>query len=710
MRKRKANFPAIQKVIRRTVISTVLAGCFGVAQSEEATVLSAVKVTEQAVQGYAVKRASTATRTDTPIIDTPFSIQVISQEVMKDQGAYRLEDIVQNVSAVQALSANRSYETLISRGFKAEPFRDGSKVYFLTVPLANAERVEVLKGAAAVQYGRIEPGGMINVVTKEPLAVPRYEIQQDVGTDGLFRTSADLTGPLNESKTLLYRLNGEYLDQDSFVDHAFKKRTFIAPSLAYRSGGTDISLAYEYRDEKSTGIPGIPAIGNRPAAVPRGSFYGEPSLNDHYTINALNLKAEQVLNDNWKVRGGYSVWRGDYKYAGVLYAALDADGRTLHRNSGYDALQSHYDKRNTDNTYLDLEGKVNFLGVQHTLLFGADYRTFKNRANWYDGMLPDTDLYNPTYGQFDRSAFMAGEPTSFWVSENKAKGVYVQDQVKLNDQWQLLLGGRYDWTTTKNGYTGTSLGDADAIANDNALDENKFSPRVGLVFKPLPNISLYSSYTESFGSINSGRSFSNQQFSSESAKQYEVGAKGEFLNGQLVASTAVFELTKENVLTADPAHPGFSLPVGEVRSKGIEFDVSGQLTNRLSVITALAFIDAEVTKDNNTPGNQGNQLENAPKRAGRVWLKYDLPDGWSVGGGTNFVSLRQGDAANTYQLPGYATVDAYAAYRFKVGATKMTAQLNLTNIFDKSYFVSSDWSGSYYGAPRGAVASLKASF
>lgn len=203
-------------MIKKLTLSTLLLCSSGLAlalaeelaPAESATQLELMQIHASASEiGYAASYASTATKTDTPIIDTPFSIQVVSEEVMQVQQAYRLEDVVKNVSSMLSLTSpySAAYETLQSRGFPSEPFRDGQRIMFLTVPLANAERVEVLKGSDAIQYGRVEPGGIVNVVTKKPSATPYYTIEQQFGSCGLARTTADFTGTINEDKTLMYR-------------------------------------------------------------------------------------------------------------------------------------------------------------------------------------------------------------------------------------------------------------------------------------------------------------------------------------------------------------------------------------------------------------------------------------------------------------------------------------------------------------------------
>lgn len=660
---------------------------------------------------YAVKNATTATKTDTPIIETPFSIQVVSEEVMQDQQAYRLEDVVKNVSGMLSLPSpySAAYETLQSRGFASEPFRDGQRIMFLTVPLANAERVEVLKGSAAIQYGRVEPGGMVNVVTKKPSSTPHYEIQQQIGTDGFYRTTADLTGPINEDKTLMYRINAEYLDTDSFVDYVFDKRVFIAPSLTWQpAAGTKFTLAYEHRNEKEQSATGVPVIGNRSSTVPISSFYGEPNLQNHFKANVLNLSGEHQFNEQWTVRGGLGAYRGNYKYANVVNSALAADNVTLSRWG----LGSDYDHRNTEDAYLDVQGKFDTAGIKHTLLIGTDYHRFRNYANWADWTLPDININNPVYGLVSKATLEASPVTAWWNRTDKWYGIYFQDQLTIMDKWHLLLGGRYDRTDMSSGFAGTSMADAEAATI--SKHENEFSPKVGLTYKATDWLSVYGSYTEAFGgNANTGLTASGTMLEPESSKQYEIGSKAELFDGKLTASVALYELTKQNLATADLANPGFSLSIGEAKSKGVEFDVSGKVTNNLSIIANAAFNDVKQTKDNN--GNQGNRLANTPHSSGAIWLKYAFTDdflqGLSIGGGVFAASSSKGDNANSFTLPGYMRLDTYAAYKMKVGEHQVTAQLNVNNLLDKTYYPTAQGPAQAFAAePLKATASLKFEF
>ena len=673
------------------LLAAAVAACFsGFAHSEEATELEPMRVSAPATvadEGYNVTVSSTATKTDTPIMETPFSIQVVPQEVIQDQQAYTLDQALRNVSNLRVLESPYSgiYSNIQSRGFNAELFRDGVRIKFLTTPMANVERVEVLKGPAAIEFGRVEPGGMVNVITKKPLDTAHYSVEQQFGSWDLSRTTVDFTGPLDEGKTLLYRMNGEYTDQNTFVDHTFGRREFYAPTLSWRpTDKTNITLSYEYRNEHEQGPTGIPILSNnRPANVKDSSFYGQPGLQNHFNVDAFNLTGEQKINENWTLRGAAGKWRGKYHYQNVVNSQM-SDDVTLERWG----LGSDYDHRDTNSYNLDLEGKFNTLGVQHTMLLGTDYFKFQQNANWADWAVPAISIYHPDFNLTSKSELLSQPVTSWYRTNQSWHGYYLQDQMTIAERWHLLLGGRYDNTDMSSGYSGVSM--ADAKAMEETKREHKFSPRVGLTYQVNSWLNVYGSYTEAFGGFaDTTRTKDGNMVKPQSSDQYEAGAKTEFFDGRLSATMAVYQLTKKHISTPDPSDPLYVLDIGEAQSKGVEFDVSGKLNANLSAIASYAYNDTEITQSN-IAGEQGNRFPNAPRNSGSLWLKYDFLEdmlsGLSLGGGVFAAGSVEGDTANSFKLPGYARLDAFAAYKYKIGQRQITAQLNVNNLLDKTYY------------------------
>ncbi|MBL0123854.1 MAG: TonB-dependent receptor [Betaproteobacteria bacterium] len=696
------------------------------ASAANVTRMSTIEVQDAAEKGYTAKRASSGTKTEVAIHETPVSIQVIPREVMDDQQVIGVKDATKNVSSVLP-STYQFYEAYTIRGFDTgtDVYRNGLRQpSFSDQQTANVEQVEVLKGPAAILYGRIQPGGMVNVVTKRPRAQPYYSLQQQVGTYDLYRTTADATGPVTDDGAMMYRVNFAYQTNESFVDFLSNKNTFIAPSLTWRpSNRFELNLELEYQRREyvhfGTNGGGVPAIGNRPANLPRSRYIGNPSI-------AVNFPNEQnrdfagfdgnyAINDNWNLKHRFG-------YTAVDYLTHYAGARALNETTGIltQSLQGAFQDRKSYATNLDLSGKFSTGEIHHQLLLGIDYFGLKQN---YHGLglspivipLPSIDIFNPVYS--DISTLVNSTPdNSYFIRKEYWTGIYFQDQMRVGEKWHLLAGGRFDDAshgTGSNYVIGGSLENAWkalVLRNDKA-----FSPRLGLLFQPAPWLSVYGNYVGSFGT-NNGVSATGEAFDPQKAKQYEAGTKSELLDGKLTATVALFEITKTNVLTRDPNNPNFSIPIGEARSRGVEFDVSGRIGRNWSVISNFTYDRAEITKDNR--GNQGKILPGVPGRSGSIWAKYDTgnaTEGLSFGAGIFLRGQRQGDTPNTFQLPGYGRVDALLAYRFKAfGGKLMTAQINVQNLLDKTYFDHGGSGGTrlntYYGEPRTITGSLRIQF
>lgn len=695
------------------------------AAAEKVAELAAIEVKGSTESSYASWRATTGTKTEVPLHETPVAVQVVPREVMDDQQVISVKEAAKNVSSVLP-STYQFYEAYTIRGFDTgtDVYRNGLRQpSFSDQQTANVDQVEILKGPAAVLYGRIQPGGMVNVVTKRPLDQAYYSVQQQVGSYDLLRTTADATGPVTADGSLLYRVNFARQTNDSFVDFVTNENTFVAPSLTWRpSNRFELNLDYEYQRRTyvhfGTNGGGVPAIGNRPADIPRSRYIGDPSIAVNHPNRQdrdyIGFDWSYALNDKWKLKHRFG-------YTTVDYHTHYAGARALNETTGMltQSLQGAWQDRKSYATNLDLVGEITAGEVRHQLLFGVDYYHLKQN---YAGLglgptvisIPSINIFNPVYG--DNSSLVESTPdTSYFVRKEYWTGVYFQDHMRFGDTWHVLVGGRFDNASHGTGsdyVVGGSL--ATAWSRLALRNDKSFSPRVGLLYQPTPWLSLYGNYVESFGT-NNGISASGEAFDPQKAKQYEVGVKSELLGGRLIGTLALFDITKTNILTADPNNPTFRIPIGEARSRGVELDLAGRIGQHWTVIGNLTYDEAKVTKDNS--GLQGMLLPGVPARSGSLWAKYDTGgnEGFSFGAGVFLRGQRQGDARNTYQLPGYGRVDAMLAYRFKAFGSKLaTAQLNIQNLFDKVYFDHGGSGGTrlniYYGEPRTVTASLRVRF
>ena len=667
---------------------------------------------------YQVPKAFVGTKTDTPIMQTPFSVQVVPRPVLQDQQAVRLDTAVQNVSGVVPLGAvnQGASDGFMIRGFNSQTtYRNGVLLPdngytggTIKREMANIERVEVLKGPGSLLFGRADPGGIINTVTKQPLATPYYSLQQQVGSFNFYRTAFDATGPLLKQDNLLYRLNISYENSGSFRDFVENKSVFIAPVIRWNiSPRTQITAELEYLSVDNTNDPGIPRIGNRPAPVPRSRYVSEPLHNDHKGDRYfIGVHWSHQFNDNWQISHRLGAELFDLATSSIYYSAALADG-TLNRSFFYD-LDDRFERYQSS---LNLTGKVETGVLKHTLLFGYDYYflDFVAKGIMCCPAAPAFNIFSPTYLA---TPFVFDPPSNAPDTKRDQSwhGAYYQHQVELPYNVHLLGGFRYD----------------NAVAHDRTLDiktgaEDRFSPRGGLLWQPLHWLSLYGSYTENFGPSNTLFSADGISLPPQTAQQWETGLKTEFFGGRLRSSFSYFELTKQGIAVPDPNNPRFLRAIGEAETRGIELDIAGEILPGWNTILTYSYMPfAKITKDVGPSGlpddtrNQGNRLFQAPKHTGSLWSTYsfqsELLRGLKLGGGIIGVGKRQGNAANAYQLPAYVIGNLMASYQMKMGATLVTAQLNVHNISNEKYHHSNGFNLIIPGAPRTFLGSLRVEY
>lgn len=659
---------------------------------------------------YNRPNATTATKTDTPVMETPVSIQVIPKAVLADKQSTTLPDAVNgHVSGVLGRTGGGFlYDNFIIRGLSGSGFGDAYRnglynrqdVY----DIANIEQIDILKGPAAVLYGRIEPGGLVNYVTKKPLYTPYYSIQQQFGSYDQYRTIVDATGPINNDKTLLYRLSGSYTDNQSFRDDVGNQRVFVAPVVSWRPNEKfETNLELEYKHDWFNADYGIPAVGNRPAPIPITRTLKDGSQRQTMESTLVGADWTYHFNDAWKITQRYLF--KDWSLTGPTlfnYGGLQADNRTLNRSAqifGQDVM--------THSGNIDLNGKFELFGTKHNLLIGADGFHATTESAAISGPAPSIDIFNPIYGQVNFGALTT--PNGFFYRKESWLGGYVQDQITFFDKLHLLLGARYDSVTTGALFTPASL--AAAKAGRVAQHDDAFSPRLGLLYQVQDWLSIYGNYTTSF-SANNGLSVTGAKFDPQRGKQYEIGLKAETPDQRFSSTLAFFHLTKSNLLTDDPnqADPNFQILAGKVRSQGIELDIAGQITDQLHLLATYAYTQANYTEDFN--GLRGNRLENVPRHQGSLWGTWQFNDAFKAGLGVVAVGSRPGDRNNTFVMPGYARLDAMAAYTHKIGHDRLTAQLNINNLLDKDYYANSSGSNlsAFPGAPISVFGSLKYEF
>lgn len=701
-----------------------LALCAQAQSQDTAQVLPPVKVQGQR-EDYKAPDTATGNRTATPNLQSAQSVQVVPRAVIEDQNALQLGDALRNVSGVQFdFGFNGSAMPLtILRGFPSVSmtamgsmsgsstyYIDGSKVTGVPINMANVLSVEVVKGPASVLYGRAEPGGLVNVVTKPIGAVSALSVEQTVGQYGLSRTALDASGALNDDRSLRARVAASYYTSDSIRDFVKDKLGAFTAALAWvPSAQTTLTATLDYSDQRYRTDYGIPAVGNRPADLPwERQFNDSPDLSSSKTTS-LKLEGEHRLSSDWQLKGkllslrsdtsemDIATYRADYMAGMTPDATCPGTGNPLCRYYFYVRPDGKY---KLDQFNVDLIGKLEAGGLKHTVLLGVDAYSGRKTGSTYFQQIGSVDIYNPSLGRTPALDLAMTSPTDM-EDRNRWTSVYVQDQVALGNGVSLTAALRHDRTSAIYAAPGT--------------EPNKQSfttPRLGAVWQFAPNQSIYAQYQDAV-SANNGRSTQGPNpaaLEAERAKQFEVGHKIELFDGKLSSTVALYELTKRNRGGSVPiaAAPGYdTITIGKARSRGLEWDLSGQLTRSVSVIASYAYTDTEVLED---PTYRGKKLANVARHAGSLWARYAIDSQWSTAAGVFAQGQREGDAGNTFQMPGYARVDAMVAYKFGWAGAKASLQLNVDNLFDRKYFTGShqfvqDWIK--LGSPRTAKATLR---
>jgi iron complex outermembrane recepter protein len=687
--------------------------------------------------GYNATNANSVLKTDTPILQTPVSVQVVPRQTMDDQQAISVQDaIVSNVSGVSEATFTLPRETFTIRGFNT-----GTNVYInglrqtasIGLETQNLQSIEVLKGPSAMLFGRVEAGGLVDLVLKRPLETPYYSFQEQAGSFGTTRTTFDLTGPLTADKTWLYRVNGDFTHANSFVDFVSSQNIFIAPTITYHPlEQFRLNVDVMYQHETLVDDTVFPAVGNRPAPIPISRYLQDPSLTATYPTRMDN----RYVGYDWTydITPAWSLTnRAYYQDSGFTSSETPISvipAFAFNQVTGAARLSPYYGTftQRTFATNLDLKGKFDTGPLKHSVLLGTDYF---NTANPPFGLhlnsttTKSTNIYFPTYGQVVVPSVL---PNVAAMNTENWNGVYLQDMISTaSDMVHVLLGGRYDWAETGGSFVGPVFAGAlptslSAQTAYRSRSDQAFSPRLGVVIQPLPWLSFYGNFAQSFGT-NLGQDVNSSPLAPSKATQWEGGAKAEFLDKRLSASLAFYDIVKTNIATPDPIITGKYDVIGAAESKGVELDLTGRVTENWSVIANFTHDEVRVITASNynaateiTTENAviGNRLPSVPANAGNLWVKYDADGqfrGLSIGSGLNVVGSSQGDNANSFQLPQYTLVNGMISYRFPWAGANFTAQLNVKNIFDTTYYAAStDRYHILRGTPRTILASLRVEF
>ncbi|BCL44503.1 TonB-dependent siderophore receptor [Enterobacter roggenkampii] len=676
---------------------------------ETLTVTADPNTSAEATNGYQPLNTSTATLTNMPMLDIPQVVNTVSDNVLEDQHATTLDEALYNVSnVVQTNTLGGTQDAFVRRGFGAN--RDGS---IMTNGLrtvlprsfnAATERVEVLKGPASTLYGILDPGGLINVVTKRPEKTFGGSISATSSSFGGGTGQVDVTGPIDGTR-LAYRLTGEYQDEDYWRNFGNERSTFIAPSLTWFGDDATVTVLYSHRDYKTPFDRGTIFDLNTKKAVDvdRKTRFDEPFNVTDGQSDLAQLNAEYRLNSQWTAKFDYSYSQDKYSDNQARVMAYDAKTGNLTRR--VDATQGSTQRMHS--TRADLQGNVDIAGFYNEILTGVSYenydllRTDMMRCKNVKGF----NIYHPVYGKLNKCTTVSTADSDQTLKQ-ESYSAYAQDALYLTDKWIAVAGMRYQYYTQ---YAGKGR---PFNVNTDSRDE-QWTPKLGLVYKLTPSVSLFANYSQTFMPQSSIASDIGD-LPPETSNAYEVGAKFDLFDG-VTANIALFDIHKRNVLYNESVGgETIAKTAGRVRSQGVEVDLAGSLTENTNIIASYGYTDAKVLED---PDYAGKPLPNVPRHTGSLFLTYDIHNAFAgntltLGGGGHGVSRRSATNGADYYLPGYFVADAFAAYKMKL-QYPVTLQVNVKNLFDKTYYTSSIATnnlGNQIGDPREVQFTVKMEF
>jgi iron complex outermembrane recepter protein len=661
--------------------------------SERAAAAAAAQY--EARLGYRAMPSSTTLRTGASPLDSSQSVNIVPEQVIKDQLPRNIDDALVNISGItQTNTLAGTQDAVIRRGFGDN--RDGS-IMRNGMPLVQGrslnpavESVEVLKGPASLLYGIMDPGGIVNTISKRPDLYQHGSISvlgSTYGTKHGADATFDITGPIGKDG-LAYRFIAYGVNEDYWRNFGRHRETLVAPSLAWYGENTTIQLNYERRDFISPFDRGtaLDSRTNKPLAIPATRRLDEPYNNVWGTSDLVQASIEHRLNEDWKLYAGYSYNTESFSANQLRITAVNPVTGVITRSN--DGTRGSLSNVSYGTSYL--QGGFWLGGMRNDVLFGGDaqYRTIYRKDLIRQATPNVFNIYNPVYGLLQPGTTVVATDSD-QTDKLGTRALFFQDTLHLTDRFALVGGVRYMEYEQLAGRGRPFKANTD-LSGDKAL------PLAGAILKLTEEVSLYASYTQSLKPTSTiapltGGVVVGSNLAPEEGVQWETGVKFD-INKRLSGTVALYDIDKKNVLVSQlNTATGLNefRTAGKVRSRGFEIDVTGKLTDSWSMIGSYGYTDARVTED---PILTGKALQNVALNTASLYLVYDfgtaLPGRLRVGAGAHYVGDRPGDAANTFVLPSYVVADAFATYETRYQTLPVIYQLNVKNLFDNVYYPS----------------------
>jgi catecholate siderophore receptor len=665
--------------------------------SQQETKLPEVQVVGAAEQKYATKISSTATKTDTLLRDTPQAITVITKELMKDQAMQSMADAIRYVPGVVTAQGEGNRDTAVFRGnsstsdFFVDGIRDDVQYYR---DFYNIESVEALKGSNAMIFGRGGSGGIINRVTKQAQWTPVRDASVTIGSWNNRRATVDLGQAIDQS--MAFRVTGMVENSESFRDGVNIKRSGINPTLAIRAGAnTSVVLGYEHFSDERVADRGIPSYQGKPLAVANNVFFGNSTLSPTSAkVDAFTALIEHDLGNGMSLRNRSRFADYDKFYQNVFPGAVNATATTV-ALSAYNTDTQRQNVFNQTDLTLDLHAA----GLKHKILTGLEIGQQTTDNLRQTGYFPSVGVnatsinvaLNKPYT--DGVSFRQSATDANNHSVAKTVAVYAQDQIEFSPEWQAIVGLRYDHfgMDFKNNRNNEAI----------TTTDTPLSPRAGLVYKPVTDMSFYASYSLAFvprsGEQLSSLTASNKALDPEKFKNFELGAKWDVLP-DLSLSAAIYQLDRSNVAIADPLDATKTILVDGQRTQGLELAISGKINSAWSIMGGYAYQDAKITRTQSATVKAGATLAQVPTHSASLWNRYDINQQWGVAAGVVYRGAIYPSTDNTVILPGFTRVDAAVYYAWD---KQIQLQLNVENLSDKTYYAAAHSNNNITpGSPR----------
>lgn len=691
----KASFVGLDTQSQQVVVEAGQTANANFVLTENSKELTEVVVTANPSK-YVADYPSVSLRLKTPLLEVPQNIQIVTQQILKDQQIFdMLEGITRNVSGARRMEHWDNYALIYMRGSQIAAFRNGMNVTMLWSPqpedMSMVERVEFVKGPAGFMLANGEPSGFYNVVTKKPTGITKGEVGITGGSFDTYRATLDLDGKLDKSGKLLYRLNVLGQSKGSHRPNEFNNRVSVAPVLKYQlSDRTSLTAEYTYQKNVMSMIGSNYSFSAKGYAdLPVDFTTAENNMTPTtLTENSTFMTLVHNFDDNWKFTGQIAYINSKQIGQSMWPTGFSANKDTLYRAT---SIWDYEGESKVGQFFVNGDVQTGFL--KHRILGGIDMGDKSFYHDWAQaGALKPLNVYNPVYGQiagseyptFDRTLSLRERGVHYRQSY---VGYYAQDEISMfRDKLRVTLAVRFTTASDLDPYSGS-------------IAASKFTPRAGLSYSIDKNTSAYAVYDQAFVP-QAGADVNGNSFKPVTGDNMELGVKREWFGGNWVTSLSAYQITKNNVLTADPNNMNFSIQLGQTVTKGIEFDVRGQITDELDLTANYAYTDGVVSEDTD-PAKENIAIPGISTHLGNVWLTYRASEGALKGLGLSLGAQYQGGRTSWYvfdgtqqNLPDYFKLDGAISYQLN----KFTIALNVNNITSKNLYSGAyyNWGGFYY--------------